>query len=67
MKMFFEILFGMGLLSVSTVSLAQNSNMMNQGTWNSGWMGGFGGMWVWVLLCNVVLAFVVWILARKGK
>ena len=67
MKMFLAMLFGMGLLSISTVSLAQNSNMMNQGMWNAGWMGGYGGRWGWILLCVVVIAVVVWVFARKGK
>ena len=42
--MFLAILFGMGLLSVNTVALAQSGNMMNHGMWNAGWMGGYGGM-----------------------
>lgn len=67
MKMFLAILFGMGLLSISAVSMAQNSNMMNQGMWNAGWMGGYGGMWVPILLVVVVIAVVAWVLGRKGK
>ena len=67
MKMFLAILFGVGSLLASSTSLAQNSNMMNQGMWNAGWMSGYGGMWGWILLCVVVIAVVVWIFARKGK
>ena len=67
MKMFLAMLFGMGLLSVSTVSLAQNGNMMSGGMWNGGWMGGYGGMWVPILLIIIVVAAVAWMLGRKGK
>ena len=67
MKMFLAMLFGMGLLSVSTVSLAQNGNMMSGGMRNGGWMGGYGGMWVPILLIIIVVAAVAWMLGRKGK
>ena len=67
MKMFLAMLCGTGLLSVSTVALAQNGNMMNNGMWNAGWMGGYGGMWVPILLVIVVVAVVAWMLGRKGK
>ena len=67
MKMFLAMLCGTGLLSVSTVALAQNGNMMNNGMWNAGWMGGYGGMWVPILLVTVVVAVVAWMLGRKGK
>ena len=67
MKMFLAMLFGMGLLLLSTVALAQNGNMMNNGMWNAGWMGGYGGMWVPILLVIVVVAVVAWMLGRKGK
>lgn len=65
--MFLAILFGMGLLSVKTVALAQSGNMMNHGMWNAGWMGGYGGMWVPILLIIVVVAVVAWMLGRKSK
>ena len=67
MKMFLAILFAVGLLFASSASLAQSSNMMNQGMWNAGWMGGYGGMWVPILLIIVVVAVVAWMLGRKGK
>ncbi len=66
MKMFLALV-GMGLLLISTVSVAQNGNMMNGGMWNEGWMGGYGGMWVPILLVIVVVAVVAWMLGRKGK
>jgi uncharacterized membrane protein len=67
MKLFLAILFGVGLLLVSGAGLAQNSNMMNGGMWNAGWMGGYGGTWVPILLVIVVVAVVAWMLGRKGK
>ena len=67
MKMFLAMLCASGLLSVSTVALAQNGHMMNDGMWNAGWMGGYGGMWLPILLVIVVVAVVAWMLGRKGK
>ncbi len=67
MKMFLAMLVAMGLLLISTVSVAQNGNMMSGGMWNGGWMGGYGGMWVPILLVVVVVAVVAWMLGRKGK
>ena len=67
MKMFLAVLVGMGLLLISAVSVAQNGSMMNGGMWNGGWMGGYGGMWVPILLVIVVIAVVAWMLGRKGK
>lgn len=34
--------------------------------WSGGWMGGYGGFWVPVLLLAVV-ALVVWIVMQKRK
>ena len=67
MKMFLALLVGLGLLLISTVSVAQSGSMMNGGMWNGGWMGGYGGMWVPILLVIVVIAVVAWMLGRKGK
>ena len=67
MKMLIAMLVGMGLLLISTASVAQNGNMMNGGMWYGGWMGGYGGMWVPILLVVVVVAVVAWLLGRKGK
>ena len=67
MKMFDAMLISMGALLVSSGAMAQNGNMMNEGMWNAGWMGGYGGMWVPILLVIVVVAVVAWMLGRKGK
>ena len=49
------------------VSLAQGGNMMNGGTWGFGWMGGYGGVWMPILLFIVVVGLVVWVVNQKGK
>jgi uncharacterized membrane protein len=40
---------------------------MNGGTWGMGWMGGYGGMWLPILLLVVVVGLVVWVVQRKGN
>lgn len=62
------------VMVIATVSMlatgaswAQTGNMMNGGMWNGGWMGGYGGMWVPILLAIAVIALVVWIIGRGGK
>ena len=49
------------------VALAQNGNMMNSGMWGVGWMGGYDGIWLPILLVIVVVGLVVWVVQRKGK
>jgi uncharacterized membrane protein len=53
---------------VPVVSFAQSGNMMNGGGWMGGWMGGYGGygeIWMPLLLVIVVVALVVWIVKQK--
>lgn len=52
-------------LSSPGVAFAQTGNMMNGGM-NSGWMGGFGGFWVPILLV-IVVALVAWVVMQKRK
>ena len=54
-------------LLTSGAALAQNGSMMNGGTWGTGWMGGYGGIWTPILLVIVVAGVVAWIVGRKGK
>jgi uncharacterized membrane protein len=61
-------------IAIATASLlaagaasAQNANMMNGGSWGSGWMGGYGGIWMPILLVVVVAGVVAWIMGRKDK
>lgn len=67
MKIVPAILISLGALLVGDVALAQNGHMMNDGMWNAGWMGGYGGMWLPILLVIAVVAVVAWMLGRKGK
>lgn len=41
---------------------AQSGNMMSGG---GGWMWGYGGMWMPILLVVAVAGLVVWIVKRK--
>ena len=65
-----KILFAAALGTVSMVGprtlLAQDGHMMDGGMWGTGWMGGYGGVWVPVLLV-VIVGLVVWIARSKGK
>ena len=45
---------------------AQNGNMMNGGMSGFGWMGGYGGYWVPVLLV-VVVGLVAWVVMQRRK
>ena len=47
------------------VSFAQSPNMMNGGSWGNSWMGGYGGIWMPILMIIVVVALVVWIVKQK--
>ena len=67
MKTLIAMAFGTVPLLASGVSSAQNGNMMNGGMWSGGWMGGYGGMWVPILLAIVVVGLVAWVVQRKGK
>lgn len=58
-----------GALAMLTtrVASAQTGNMMNGGMWGTGWMGGYGGIGMPILLLIVVVALVVWVVKRGGK
>ena len=47
------------------VATAQSGPMMNGGMGGGGWMWGYGGMWMPVILLVVVVAIVVWVVKRK--
>jgi len=67
MKTLFVMTVGTVSLLATSVSWAQNGNMMNGGSWGSGWMGGYGGIWMPILLIIVVAGLVAWIVKRGGK
>lgn len=52
-------------LLASEAALAQTGHMMNGGFWDGGWMGGYGGIWMPILLVVAVVAIVVLIAKRK--
>jgi len=60
---------GMGSASMfaATAALGQTGQMMNDGGWGMGWMGGYGGIWVPIVLVAVVAAVVVIVAQRKNK
>lgn len=65
MKNLLATVVGTVFLLATGVSLAQTGNMMNDGMWGSGWMGGYGGIWVPLLFVIVVVGLVAWIVKRK--
>lgn len=67
MKNLLAMAVGTVLLLANSVSIAQSGNMMNGGTWGDGWMGGYGGAWMPILLIVVLVALVVWIVKQKKK
>lgn len=55
------------LASASTgVALAQNQHMMSDSMMHNGWMGGYGGYWLPILIA-VVAGLVVWLVVKKRK
>ena len=67
MKTLLALAVGSVPLLASGVALAQSGNMMNGGGWGMGWMGGYGGLWVPILLVVVVAGVVALIVQQKGK
>jgi uncharacterized membrane protein len=67
MKNLLAIAIGTVSLLTTGVSLAQSGNMMNGGSWGTGWMGGYGGIWMPLLLVVVVVALVALVVQRKDK
>lgn len=46
-------------------ALAQSGRMIDGGMWGVGWMGGYGGYWMPLLVLIAVIGLVVWIVKRK--
>jgi uncharacterized membrane protein len=67
MKALLAITVGAAPLLTSGVVLAQTATMMGDGNSGFGWMGGYGGVWMPVLLVVVVVALVVLVFQRKDK
>ena len=60
MKNLLSMVVGTVPLLSPGVSFAQSGNMMGGGMGGFGWMGGYGGMWVPILLVIVVVGVVAW-------
>jgi len=58
---------GTASLLAAGSALAQSGNMMNGGMGDFGWMGGYGGIWVPILVVVLVAGLVAWAVAKKGK
>lgn len=58
---------GSASLFAATAAPGQTGQMMNDGVWGMGWMGGYGGIWVPILLVVVVAAAVAVVMQRKRK
>jgi asparagine N-glycosylation enzyme membrane subunit Stt3 len=56
---------GVTSLGATSSVLAQNGTMMNGGMWGTGWMGGYGGYWVPVLVVAVLVGLIVWVVKQK--
>ena len=67
MKTLLTAVFATGSMLTTGVSLAQSGNMMNGSTWGFDGMGGYGGVWMPILLVIVVVGLVVWVVKQKGK
>jgi hypothetical protein len=67
MKTLLAVAVGTVPLLSTGVSSAQNANMMNGGAWGVGWMGGYGGIWMPILLVVVVVGLVAWVVKRGDK
>ena len=67
MKNLLTAVFAAGSMLTTGVSLAQSGNMMDGNIGGFGWMGGYGGVWMPILLVIVVVGLVVWVVSQKGK
>jgi ABC-type multidrug transport system permease subunit len=67
MKTFFAAAVGSVPLLTTGVASAQSGYMMNGNMWHGGWMGGYGGAWVPILLVAAVVGLVVWVVKRKSN
>jgi hypothetical protein len=60
---------GVGLASLLATgsTLAQDGTMMNDSMRDSGWMDGYGGYWMPILVLAVVVGLVVWVVKQQKK
>jgi uncharacterized membrane protein len=67
MKSLLDLVVGATFLAAAGFAMAQGGNMMNDGGWGMGWMGGYGGFWGPLLLVVVIVAVVALVMQRRGK
>ena len=69
MKTLLAIAIGTVPLLATGVSYAQDGSMTNSGMGGVGWMGGYGGLWmpILVVVVIVVVGLAAWVVTRKGK
>ncbi|MGB5081514.1 MAG: hypothetical protein WBO23_12310 [Burkholderiales bacterium] len=56
--------YGPGMMSGN--AQGQNQGLMG-GSYGFGWMGGYGGIWVPILLVILVAGVVAWVVSQKKK
>ena len=66
MKNLFALSVGTVPLFMAGAALAQSGSMMNGSMGGGGWMGGYGGYWLPVLLV-VVVGLVAWVVLQRRK
>ena len=60
-------LAGLVPLLATGVASAQSGHMMDGGIGGYGWMGGYGGIWLPILVVIAVAGLVVWVMKQEGK
>ncbi len=60
-------LAGLVPLLSTGAALAQSGHMTNSGMGGFGWMGGYGGIWLPILVVIAVAGLVAWVVKQKGK
>jgi len=67
MKTLLATAVGTASMLYAGVSCAANGHMMDSGAGTGGWMGGYGGVWVSILLAIGVVTLVAWVLSQNRK
>ncbi|MCG6871857.1 MAG: hypothetical protein LJE84_06160 [Gammaproteobacteria bacterium] len=72
MKALLNVGTGLALLLIAGSSFAQSGPMqsgpmMHDGMWGSGWMGGYGGFWVPLVVLATIVGLVVWVVKQQKK
>lgn len=65
MNALYKVGAGSALSFATGSTFAQSGTMMNGGMWGPGWMGGYGGYWMPLLVLAVVVGLVVWVVKQR--